>query len=158
MKKLLAPNRSLDPAEWSMYCDLLQDAGEPEEKWTRARHIAESLAVDPKLVLINYCPARPLEGHWLRVGRTWFIGADGTFIENNRLVWWRAAWVRAGFERYPSRDPDRDVSRLIGLNHGVPWDLPHPRFELVKTARRYSRLRQAFFDAHALTEIPTRYL
>jgi len=156
MKKLRAPTHSLDPADWSMFSDLLQDAGEPEKKW--ARRIAESLAVGPKLVLINYCPARPLQHHWLRVGRTWFIGADGTFIEGNRLVWWREAWVRQGFARYPSDDPDRKVDELIALNLGLPWDLPHPRFDLLKQAKRYARLRPAFFDAHAQAEIPARYL
>jgi hypothetical protein len=147
-----------------MYCDLLQDAGAPEEEWQRADRIANSLALDVKLVLINFCPASPLESeayrnHWLRVGRTWFIGAAGTMIEGNRLVWWRLSWVHDGFERYPSDDPDRNEADLTALNYGTPWDLPHPRFkEVRKKKRAYPKLITAFFDGHALAEIPQEYL
>lgn len=158
MKALPAPTHSLDPADWFMYCDLLQDANAPEETWGRARRIAESLSRDPKLVLINYCPEEPLRNHWLRVGQTWFIGAAGTLIETNRLVWWRVEWARQGFERYPSRQPSRDIPALIALNYGLPWDLPHPRFHLLREAKTYPELEPLFWDAHALSEIPAEYL
>jgi hypothetical protein len=154
------PDRpSLDATDWRMYCDLLQDAGAPQDEWQRADRIANSLAVDSKLVLINFCPPGPLNNHWLRVGHTWFIGAEATMIDANRLVWWRPAWVRDGFERYPSNDPDRNEARLIALNYGTPWNLPHPRLHCVQGKPSiYAEFITAFFDGHALAEIPQEYL
>jgi len=153
------PRKNLDPTEWRMYCDLLQDADAPQEEWQRAGRIAEGLQRDPKLVLVNYCPADPLGGtqsnHHLRVGFTWFIGAELTVIESNQLVWWRLEWVRAGFERYPSTDRDRDVEKLIGWNYGTPWELSHPRFHLLQKKRR--QLVAKFFDGHAFAELPAEF-
>lgn len=157
------PLHSFDPTDWRMYADLLQDASAPAEQWQRAARIGASLARDVSLVLVNFCPAESLASstfgnHWLRVGNTWFVGAEGTFIESNRVAWWRRDWVRDGFARYPSTDPDRVVDTLIRLNYGTPTKLPHPRFHLLLEKQAPAQLLEAFFDAHALTEIPAEYL
>jgi hypothetical protein len=136
-----APERlSLDATDWRMYCDRLQDADAPESEWQRAQRIAHSLAQDVKLVVVNFCPADYLGqgehgNHWLRLGRTWFIGAEGTFIEDNRLVWWRRSWAHEGFARYPSVDSDRNEEKLLALNYGTPWDLSHPRRSSARSHR-----------------------
>jgi len=152
------PEHSLDPTDWRTYCDLLQDADAPRDLWRRAGRIADSLARDPKLVLINHCPAEHLAGHWLRVGRTWFIGAPLTVIETSQLAWWRPEWVRAGFASYPTRDPKRNIDDLLALNYGTPWELPHPRFDALRAAGRQVALVAAFFDTHGLDDIPPEYL
>jgi hypothetical protein len=155
---------SLDATDWRMYRDRLQDAGAPENEWQRASNIAASLAQDVKLVVVSYCPARSLKSaqhgnHWLRIGKTWFIGADGTCIEGNRLVWWRRDWVWDGFARYPSADPHRDEGKLTELNYGTPWDMPHPRWSLVRARKRfYKTVIGRFFDGHGAAEIPAEYL
>jgi hypothetical protein len=141
-----------------MYCDLLQDAGAPEEEWQRADRIAASLAADSKLVLINFCEGRSLDNNYLRVGTNWFIGADETRLENYRQAWWRPKWVRSGFRRYPTTSDSRSVRSLMRLNTGTPWTLPHPRFEIVQQRPVYADLIVAFFHAHALEEIPEEYL
>lgn len=156
---LAQPTHSLDPTEWRMYCDLLQDAAAPEAEWQRARRIADSLAADVRLVLIAHCPAVHLDGHYLRVGKDWFIGADGTYLDNyDPLVWWREAWVRAGFERYPTTSRARRPKDLIALNHGTPWHLAHPRFEWLRDRTKQAAFVAAFFAAHALIDIPDEYL
>jgi hypothetical protein len=155
---------SLDATDWRMYCDRLQDANAPEVEWQRAQRIATSLAQDVKLVLVKFCHAESLSdgeygNHWLRVGRTWFIGSDGTYIEEGDLAWWRRNWIVDGFVRYPSTDPDRNEEKLIALNYGTPWDLPHPRWPTVRKQRkRHADLIGRFFDALALAEIPQEYL
>jgi hypothetical protein len=156
---------SLEATDWRMYCDRLQDADAPEEEWQRAGRIASSLAADVKLVIVNPCPAPNLAStqygnHWLRVGRRWFIGAEGTLIEGNLLMWWRRDWIVAGFARYPSSDPDRVEVKLTALNYGTPWDMPHPRWPKVQATkvRSFAALIKRFFDAHAHAEMPQEYL
>jgi hypothetical protein len=158
---------SLDATDWRMYCDRLQDANAPESEWQRAKHIADSLAQDAKLVLIKFCQAEFLgdrrhTNHWLRVGETWFIGAPATVIDSSssHLVWWRRSWVLEGFVRYPSSDPDRNEEKLIGLNYGTPWKLPHPSWPKVRRKKKqmHETLIERFFDAHALVAIPQEYL
>jgi hypothetical protein len=151
------PVHSIDPRDWQTFSRQLREGNVPEERWRWAARIAESLSRDVNLVLINHCPPEPLANHWLRVGHTWFIGAENTMIETNRLVWWRPEWVRDGFERYPSDDPDRVVDRLIALNLGTPWTLPHPRFNMLLAKQSREDLAVAFFKTHALTEIPAEY-
>jgi hypothetical protein len=156
------PLHSLDATDWRAYADQLRASG-LDDQGRRAARIAESLARDVNLVLVNFCPAESLASaehgnHWLRVGQTWFIGAPGTFIETNRVVWWRLAWVRAGFKRYPSTDADRVENDLIKLNYGTPLQLPHPRFDQLVEKQTAAALLAAFFDAHALAEIPSEYL
>lgn len=157
-----APVHSLDPTDWRMYCDLLQDADAPESEWDRARRIAESLAQDARMVLVSYCPPSPLDGHWLRVGTTWFIGAEKTHIEKNRLVWWRAEWVREGFARYPYNSeiyPHRDEEHLLKMNTGTPQNMPHPRWHLLlKRKRATAKATAAFFEGHSHHELPEEYL
>jgi hypothetical protein len=158
-RTLPQPAHSVEPTDWRMYCDLLQDAGAPEEEWRRAGRIADSLAGDVRLVLIAACAAEHLGNHYLRVGKDWFIGADGTYLDNyDPLVWWRETWVRAGFRRYPTTARKRPVKRLIALNLGTPWQLAHPRFEFLRERPQHAALVAAFFDAHALPEIPAGYL
>lgn len=163
-QRLEPPTHSVDATDWRMYCDLLQDAEAPEEQWQRVRRIADSLALDVRLVLMNPCPAGSLSdhrygNHWLRVGREWFIGAPGTYIEDKpRLVWWRPAWVRDGFARYPSTDPDRKEEELLALNHGTPWNLPHPRYGLLRDNHDlFTRAILAFFEGHSQHEMPAEY-
>jgi hypothetical protein len=148
---------SLDATDWHMYCDRLQDANAPEEEWRRAKRIADSLALDSNLVLIAHCQAEYLQDHYLRVGENWFIGADGTVIDGYPLVWWRPAWVRAGFRRYPTTSKKRRPQKLIALNIGTPWDCPHPNYARVRQGRGFPKLVLAFFDTHSQVELPQEY-
>ncbi len=152
-----APRYSLDPTDWRMYCDLLQDADAPSEEWQKARRIAESLEGEPNLILINYCAAEHLANHYLRVGETWFIGGTLTRIHVYPVVWWRPAWVLDGFERYPTSDPDRTVGELIALNLGTPWHLPHPLFEEFRARDGFEAILANFFDTHGHVEMPAEY-
>jgi hypothetical protein len=155
---------SLDATDWRMYCDRLQDASAPEVEWQRAQRIADSLAQDVKLVLVAFAQAAALDdarygNHWLRVGKSCFAGTEDTYIERYPLAWWRRSWVVDGFVRYPSSNPNRNEKELLALNYGTPWDLPHPRWPLVRKKRKkHADLVERFFDAHALAEIPQEYL
>lgn len=42
---------SLDPADWWMYCDRLQDAGAPAARWRWAKRVGDSLHAEPRLLL-----------------------------------------------------------------------------------------------------------
>lgn len=44
---------SLDPADWWMYCDLLQDAGARPALWRRAKRVGDSLKREPRLLLLG---------------------------------------------------------------------------------------------------------
>jgi hypothetical protein len=148
---------SLDATDWHMYCDRLQDADAPEEEWQRAQRIAASLDQDSNLVLIAGCEAEHLYDHYLRVGENWFIGADGTHLWNYPLVWWRPAWVLAGFRRYPTTSEDRKPRKLITLNTGTPWGVPNPAFPTVRQGSEFPKLILAFFNAHSQVKMPLRY-
>ena len=109
MKKLHEPTHSLDPVDWSMFSDLLQDAGEPEAKWPAPRRLAESLAQDPKLVLINYCPARPLHNHWLLASRKDVVHRGGRHLHRGQPPGVVAAGLGTGGLQPADDDPDRKV-------------------------------------------------
>jgi hypothetical protein len=154
---------SLDPGEWRAYRDRLRDAAAPESEWQRAQRIADSLTQEVNLVLVNFCEARHLNhekhgNHFLRIGKTWFIGGERTFIDTYSFIWWRRDWVVSGFARFPSSDPERDVERLIALNYGTPWDMPHPRWSEVRSDKDlYETAIECFFITHTLVEIPPEY-
>jgi hypothetical protein len=157
-RDLSAPLHSVDPADWWMYSDLLQEAGAIPFLAERARRIGDSLARAPNLVLVLYCPERGLENHWLRVARSWFIPVSGTILPQSSAKdlprWFRPEWVRAGFKRYPHdtrRYGRRGPSRMIRFASGTPWS---------KTCKADVRAIYGeqvvgwFFYAHSRTELP----
>jgi hypothetical protein len=127
-RDLSAPLDSLDPADWWMYSDLLQESEAVPFLAERARRIGDSLAKGVNLVLVLYCQERGLENHWLRVARTWFIPVKGTYLTSYKQArWFRPEWVRAGFKRYPydkSLYSRRDSTRMIRFASGTPWSEP----------------------------------
>ena len=50
------------------------------------------------------------------------------------------------------------MNRLLALNYGTPWELPHPHFDLLRATPDYDEVVRAFFDTHGLLEIPPEYL
>ncbi len=157
--KLAPPWESLDPTDWFMYCDLLQDAGASSRRWTAARRVAESLQVQPDLVLVLRCGASALEGHWLRVGRTWFIPTDLTSIVHYRsgFTWWRHDWARRGLARYPySREAygTRDEKKLLAFASGTPWQHPHRSFADFTRIWGLNILKREFYRGHGLRRVP----
>lgn len=50
-RKYPARPDSLDPADWWMYCDLLQEANAPPARWRWAKRVGDSLHTEPRLLL-----------------------------------------------------------------------------------------------------------
>lgn len=78
------PCHSLDPADWFMHCDLLQDAGACATAWRRSLRVAQSLRADPHLYLLGVYGGR----------------AHPTFDRPSNFSsifysWVRPEWVRA---------------------------------------------------------------
>lgn len=160
-KEFTPPVHSLDPVDWRMYCDLLQDADRPAGEWGWARRVADSLDCGPGLTLVLLCPSAFLEQHWLRVGKTWFIPVEGTYLDRKEhFLWWRPEWVREGFDRYPvdrKSYPPREPEKMIAFASGTPWSHPHPEFDRL-VQRQMIRLRRRFFATHGLVEQPRAWL
>jgi hypothetical protein len=127
-RDLSAPLHSLDPADWWMYSDLLQESGAEPFLYERARRIGDSLSKDVKLTLVLTCSVQGLERHWLRVAKTWFIPVNGTHLPSYKQArWFRPEWISAGFKRYPydKRSFSRRSSRsMIRFASGTPWSQP----------------------------------
>lgn len=79
------PYHSVMPADWFMYCDLLQDAGASKSTWQRALRIARSLECDPALVLAGIHGGRSSLGFHPPNNLTAYI----------YHCWLRPEWVRA---------------------------------------------------------------
>jgi hypothetical protein len=159
MSKLAPPLESLDPTDWRMYCDLLQDAGASERRWTFALRVADSLESNSDLVLVLRCGPSALERHWLRVGRGWFIPTQLTSISHYRsgFAWWRKEWVLSGMARYPyARDVygDRDEAKLIHFASGTPWSHKHSAFAEFCRYWGPQMVRKQFFRGHGLLRKP----
>jgi hypothetical protein len=160
--KLAPPLDSLDPLDWMMYCDLLQDAGVSRRRWSFAQRVARSLQASPKLVLVLACTPASLENHWLRVGRSWFVPVEGTSIEGyaSGYAWWQPRWVRRGLRHYPYNQAAygvRDESQLIELASGTPWEHPHPAFEQFRLRWGLEALKKTFFRGHGLHRLPAAW-
>lgn len=161
--RLEPPLDSLDPTDWLMYCDLLQDAGAARRRWVFAQRVGQSLQVEPKLVLVLACAPASLDGHWLRVGRGWFIPARDTSINRytSGHAWWARAWILRGLARYPYRKDsygERDVEQLLACATGTPWDHPHPDFRALPAKAGLDAVRATFFRGHALRRMPTAWI
>lgn len=50
-KKYPSPPDTIDPTDWWMYCDLLQEAGAPTARWRWAKRVGDSLHAEPRLLL-----------------------------------------------------------------------------------------------------------
>jgi len=161
--KLAPPLDSLDPTDWRMYCDLLQDAGASPRRWAAARQVADSLAAGKDLVLVLRCGATALQGHWLRVGLTWFVPTQLTSIEHYRtgFAWWRRDWAARGMDRYPysaSVYGARDEAKLLDFASGTPWEHKHPGFAKFTRQWTLETLKRAYFHGHGLRRMPTDWM
>jgi len=161
--RLAQPLHSFDPIDWFMYCDLLQDAGASSRRWTFARRVAESLQREPTLVLVLACPASSLQGHWLRVGRNWFVPTEATMIDkySGGYAWWHRDWARRGLLRYPYLTENygvRDDNRLLDFAQGTPEKHQHSQFETFRRLWSDKNLRSQFFRGHSLQRVPSVWL
>jgi hypothetical protein len=155
--RLEPPLNSLEPLDWFMYCDMLQDEGSSLRRAREARRIGESLQRGKSLVLTLHCPEQQLRGHWLQVGRTWFIPVSGTLVSYcNDMQWWRPEWIRAGFARYPSRGR-KDPEGMLLYASGTPFEHGYADFPdaLVKFA---DRITPRFFETHGRLRIPRAWV
>jgi hypothetical protein len=158
--RLHAPTHSLDPADWWIYSDLLQDHGAPAEEAARARRVGNSLKHGKSLVLAFLCPEENLAGHWLRIGRTWFIPVAGTYVRYiTDFRWFRSAWVRGGFERYPCENPAdrRDEGKMIRYASGTPFRHRYKDFKALRK-RFEEQVTLRFFETHGLSAQPAEWL
>jgi hypothetical protein len=157
-ERLQAPTHSLDPADWWMYSDLLQDQGAVEEG-LRARRVGNSLKRVQSLVLAFYCPPENLVGHWLRIGKTWFIPVAGTYVSYIKdFRWWKADWVRAGFRRYPNAHQSaRDVPNMVRYARGTPCKHGYKDFPALKKKFR-EQVVLRFFETHGMARQPKEWL
>jgi hypothetical protein len=141
-----------------MYSDLLQDQGTTEEG-LRARRVGDSLKRVKSLVLAFFCPPENLVGHWLRIGKTWFIPVAGTFVSYIKdFRWWKADWVRAGFMRYPSNgDPERNISKMVRYARGTPFQHGYKDFPALKKKFR-DQVVVRFFETQGMARQPKEWL
>ncbi len=155
--RIEAPTHSLEPIDWFMYCDLLQDLGGSQRRARQARRIGESLEEGTDLVLTLHCPEQQLAGHWLQVGRTWFIPVGGTLVHYcNDMQWWRAAWIRDGFARYPNADRN-EPEAMIRYASGKPTQ--HGYKDFPQLLEKFgARVTQRFFETHARVRMPRAWL
>jgi hypothetical protein len=155
--RIEAPLHSLEPIDWLMYCDLLQDGGGSPRRAREARRIGESLQRGKALVLVLHCPEQQLKGHWLQVGRTWFIPVSGTLVSYcNDMQWWRPEWIRSGFARYRHKDRT-DPEGMIRYASGTPFE--HDYADFSSTVGKFGhRVTQRFFETHGRVRLPRAWV
>jgi len=155
--RLDAPTHSLDPVDWLMYYDLVQDECDSRRRVEQARRIVASHARAADLVLALHCPEQQLAGHWLQVGKTWFIPVLGTLVVYcNDLQWWRPEWVRAGFRRYPHKDR-KDPAAMIRYASGSPTR--HDYKDFPQLLEKFGALvTQRFFETHGRVRLPRAWV
>lgn len=136
------PDHSLDPADWFMYCDLLQDAGAGKTTWRRAQKIAESLrqSTDLLLVVCSGSMAR-WKPFAVRLPRTNDVGSI--------LAWLKPSW---------------DTARQLIAAYGSPERCLITTPFAETDSGLYIRFRtnggegkKAFFNAHSLQKDPSVY-
>lgn len=138
MTELTPPIHSEEPADWFMFCDMLQDAGCSRYVWQNALRIAKSLESCPGLVLA-YC-------HRLSSGRYAFLPLHyGKEFYNVplRCVWLRNEWI-------PLLSWDSKACSVGTIQS--PSRLMAP---ILSKEVHQARCRQQFFYAHSLRRLPS---
>jgi hypothetical protein len=155
--RLEPPLHSLEPRDWFAYSNLLQGQVNSTFQMFQARQIGESLQRDRMLVLVLHCPEDKLAGHWLQVGRTWFIPVSGTLVSYcNDMQWWRPEWVRAGFAHYPHEDRT-DPEGMIRYASGTPFQ--HDWIDFPGALEKFGvQVTLRFFETHRRDDIPQEWI
>lgn len=151
--RIAAPLHSLEPLDWLMYCDLLLDAGGSPRRAAAARRVGASLEKGKALVFVLHCPADQLAGHWLQVGRAWFIPVNGTRVSYCKdFQWWRPEWIRAGFARYPN-EQRIDQEGMLRYASGTPTASDYADFPAA-LAKFGEKVIRRFFETHGRVRLP----
>lgn len=129
------PCHSLDPADWFMYCDLLQDAGACATAWRRALRVAQSLRDDPRLYLLGVYGAR----------------ARPAFDRPREFLsifysWVRPEWVRSWLPRHSPRDPLLAYAAWLGT---PPCPGSTEMEDVLRNVVSAGRCLRQFFLVHA---------
>jgi hypothetical protein len=155
--RIEAPRHSLEPLDWLMYCDLLLDSGGSPRRAGAARRIGASLEKSKALVLVLHCPQQQLRGHWLQVGRMWFIPVNGTQVSYcNDFQWWRPEWIRSGFARYPHEDRI-DPEGMLLYASGTPFEHGYADFPAA-VAKFGQKVALRFFETHGRVRVPRAWV
>jgi hypothetical protein len=144
-RKLRPPLDSVEPVDWAMYADLLDDTGQAVQA-AFARRVAEGLIHDPMRVLVGRVSEEgSLKGNPRRCGRQFFVTGPVTVLKNYCPRWWTAARVRAGLRHWVPDCKEADHEKILSQAHGVPTALPRrPDF-----FRKEPALVRAFFRSLA---------
>lgn len=71
-KKYPSPPDTLDPTDWWMYCDMLQDMKAPAARWRWAKRVGDSLHAEPRLLLYAvsgaYMPRMVMHANHITIG------------------------------------------------------------------------------------------
>src|SRR5262249_37780742 len=101
--KLNPPLDSVEPVDWAMYADLLNEAGH-DARAAFPRRVAEALQGRPTRVLVGcVSDEKSLQDNPRRCGRLSFVTGPLTVLRNYRPCWWTVERVRAGLRRWSGR-------------------------------------------------------
>lgn len=141
-----APLQSLDPTDWFMYCDMMQDRGAEEEVWRDALLVAESLqSHGPELILVY--EHSQVFGRFFRrkvVRMAWLTDRPETLS----LTWARTEW--AGKLSAPMPD-------FAPAHYGTPWSAPETfvgRWLAAQSEATRESLLFKFWLTHSMREWP----
>lgn len=137
------PYSSEEPADWFMYCDMLQDAGCSRYVWQRALRIAQSLQEDPRLVLLNCAKSVTRRVSY------WHCQEQGRSLLR-RYVWCRQDWLE-------DIDPIRGCKSLCENQLPFTCSFYQPTKEVAGFLAKYihiPRARLQFFYTHSLRRLP----
>jgi hypothetical protein len=127
MIRLDEPLGSLDPVEWSIYADNLEDHDAPVRLVRRARRVAKALERTDGLILLGHVGnVVHLHNNPFRVGHHLFVVQSGTILRHYRLTWRPLTQVRKGFARW-NAECRSSLGRVIRFAHGTCRTFPHVR-------------------------------
>jgi hypothetical protein len=131
---------SLDPADWFMHCDILQDMGAGRALWRSSRRVAESLREDPNLIILAY--ARPYI-----ISCVWNLIDGLSSFGHGPFAWFKPSWpeVRSLLAAEESFSPARFDERVARWT-GTPFDA---RFDFLLQRTKRKKVLRSFFYAHA---------
>lgn len=136
------PIHSEDPADWFMFCDILQDAGASRFVWQKSLRIATSLQKNPNLLLVSCSKDYNLYGRAIHWG---FPANKPSVIRLCNHVWMRPEWRKM---RFSANTPNQFCYCTPTKHSGdLNW--------LFQSRVHISRCRAQFFHVHSLRRCPS---